>query len=340
MSNTQEYPHALICGNSRCAKQLAGYVPFCPYCGTTQPSKTQEQAKTEVEQLVNRLELEPLEFDHETKRTEDAERLKAEQASKAAKEKAEQQANEQTAAEDKIAANAKAVRERAEQADATVAQSVPSFGPHNSLSKSTQPSGLNKKSISFLLLVGCVMIFMALKSTHNGRPESLPAQENAIPTHLEKKIKQPRITPEYVLKKNPVPAVIPYSAPPEQQAKRYESAPPEQQAKRYEPASPVRQAKRYESAPPVQQAKRYESAPPVQQAMPHENEKVIELLGEARKYIAQGNYKGAEEEMKFCAMIDSENQACQQIKQKAALLNNEMFDCVGAGKEWVDGRCN
>jgi len=81
------------------------------------------------------------------------------------------------------------------------------------------------------------------------------------------------------------------------------------------------------------------SAPPKQKAKPRENEKAIELLGEARKYIAQGNYRGAEDVMRFCGMIDSENQDCQQLKQKAARLNNQMFDCVSAGKEWVDGIC-
>lgn len=73
---------------------------------------------------------------------------------------------------------------------------------------------------------------------------------------------------------------------------------------------------------------------------PHENKKIIKLLEDARKYIAQGNYKQAEESMKFCEMIDEGNQDCQRMKQKAAQLNDKMFDCVSAGKEWVGERCN
>ena len=79
--------------------------------------------------------------------------------------------------------------------------------------------------------------------------------------------------------------------------------------------------------------------PPTPPGPRPENKKITELLGEARKYLAQGNYKEAEDVMRFCGMIDSENQECQQIKQKAARLNHRMFDCVSAGKEWVDGIC-
>lgn len=78
---------------------------------------------------------------------------------------------------------------------------------------------------------------------------------------------------------------------------------------------------------------------PVQEK-PHENKKIIKLLEDARKYIAQGNYKQAEESMKFCEMIEEGNQDCQRMKQKAAQLNDKMFDCVSAGKEWVGERCN
>lgn len=77
-----------------------------------------------------------------------------------------------------------------------------------------------------------------------------------------------------------------------------------------------------------------------QLVQPRTNEKVIQLINDAKKFIAQGNYKQAEESMKFCLMLESEDQVCQQIKQKAAQLNDKMFDCVGSGKEWVDGRCN
>jgi len=102
-------------------------------------------------------------------------------------------------------------------------------------------------------------------------------------------------------------------------------------------------------APPVAQPEVPPQARPVPlpkpttqpaQEKPHENKKIIKLLEDARKYIAQGNYKQAEESMKFCEMIDEGNQDCQRMKQKAAQLNDKMFDCVSAGKEWVDERCN
>lgn len=296
MSNTQEHPQALICGNLRCAKQLAGWVSFCPYCGTAQLNKVQLQAKTEVEQAVTKLEREPLEFDHATKRTEDAERLKAVQDSKV-----EQQAkDEQAAAEDKRKANAKAVREMAEQADTTVTRSVPGVGAHQGIDdspgKSTSPFGLVKKAAIFLLLVGLGTIgFMTLKSKPSGSSEGLPAQENLLPAPPETKIKSLVAPPKIVPKPEPV----------------------TEQPVRQEPEQPT-----------------------VQPAQPKQNEKVIQLLGDAKKFIAQGNYKQAEESMKFCEMIDESNQDCQRMKQKAAQLNDKMFDCVSAGKEWVGERCN
>lgn len=81
------------------------------------------------------------------------------------------------------------------------------------------------------------------------------------------------------------------------------------------------------------------AAQPVQEKL-HENGKVTKLLDDASKYITQGNYKQAEEAMKFCEMIDEGNKDCQRMKQKAVQLNDKMFDCVSAGKQWVDGRCN
>lgn len=102
-------------------------------------------------------------------------------------------------------------------------------------------------------------------------------------------------------------------------------------------AHPVAQPEILPQARPVPLPK--PTAQPVQEK-PHENKKIIKLLEDARKYIAQGNYKQAEESMKFCEMIDEGNQDCQRMKQKAAQLNDKMFDCVSAGKEWVGERCN
>jgi len=330
MSNTQEHPQALICGNLRCAKQLAGWVSFCPYCGTAQLNKVQLQAKTEVEQAVTKLEREPLEFDHATKRTEDAERLKAVQDSKV-----EQQAkDEQAAAEDKRKANAKAVREMAEQADTTVTRSVPGVGAHQGIDdspgKSTSPFGLVKKAAIFLLLVGLGTIgFMTLKSKPSGSSEGLPAQENLLPAPPETKIKSLVAPPKIVPKPEPV----------TEQPKLQQKIQPKP-----EPATeqPTVQPKIVPKPEPVteQPVRQEPEQPTVQPAQPKQNEKVIQLLGDAKKFIAQGNYKQAEESMKFCEMIDESNQDCQRMKQKAAQLNDKMFDCVSAGKEWVGERCN
>ncbi len=66
---------------------------------------------------------------------------------------------------------------------------------------------------------------------------------------------------------------------------------------------------------------------------------VSQLVVEARQYIAEGNYKGAEDKMGFCLMLNKENTECQQLMKKAAGLNSEMMDCVSSGRDWVGTRC-
>jgi hypothetical protein len=67
----------------------------------------------------------------------------------------------------------------------------------------------------------------------------------------------------------------------------------------------------------------------------YEDEKIIGLLGDARKLVAQGYYKEAGETMKTCKMLNSENQECQQIEQQASQLYDESFNCVSAGRKWT-----
>lgn len=67
--------------------------------------------------------------------------------------------------------------------------------------------------------------------------------------------------------------------------------------------------------------------------------KVRQFLGDARQRINAGNYQGAVDLLKFCAMIDQDNQQCERLRQRAELLNREMLRCAASGSEWVNHRC-
>jgi hypothetical protein len=64
------------------------------------------------------------------------------------------------------------------------------------------------------------------------------------------------------------------------------------------------------------------------------------LIAEADRELAQGNYKAAAGKMETCvAMIDAGNRECLALKARAERLQEEMLRCVAANRDWIDDRC-
>ena len=64
------------------------------------------------------------------------------------------------------------------------------------------------------------------------------------------------------------------------------------------------------------------------------------LIAEADRELAQGNYKAAAGKMETCvAMIDAGNRECLALKARAERLQEEMLRCVAAKRDWIDDRC-
>jgi cytochrome b len=64
------------------------------------------------------------------------------------------------------------------------------------------------------------------------------------------------------------------------------------------------------------------------------------LVAEADRELAQGNYKAAAGKMETCvAMIDAGNRECLALKARAERLQQEMLRCVAANRDWIDDRC-
>ncbi|NHZ98229.1 hypothetical protein [Massilia sp. CCM 8734] len=63
------------------------------------------------------------------------------------------------------------------------------------------------------------------------------------------------------------------------------------------------------------------------------------LIAEAERELAQGNYKAASDKLETCiAMVDGSRE-CAAFKKHADRLLTDMRHCVGAGREWINDRC-
>ncbi|MTW00703.1 hypothetical protein [Pseudoduganella ginsengisoli] len=88
-------------------------------------------------------------------------------------------------------------------------------------------------------------------------------------------------------------------------------------------------------ARPVSPAQPAPSAQPSQQA-----QQGRKLLAEAQRELAQGNYKAAMDKANICAtMIDEGNRECIALKNRAERMNRDLMNCVAAGRDWIDDRC-
>jgi hypothetical protein len=64
------------------------------------------------------------------------------------------------------------------------------------------------------------------------------------------------------------------------------------------------------------------------------------LVAEADRELAQGNYKAAAGKMETCiTMVDAANGECVALKARAERLQQEMLRCVAADRDWIGDRC-
>lgn len=64
------------------------------------------------------------------------------------------------------------------------------------------------------------------------------------------------------------------------------------------------------------------------------------LVAEAQRDIARGDYRAASDKMEVCAtMVDGSNRECGALKARADRLQDDMLRCVAAGREWIGERC-
>ncbi|MDQ1829457.1 hypothetical protein [Massilia scottii] len=91
-------------------------------------------------------------------------------------------------------------------------------------------------------------------------------------------------------------------------------------AARTEPAAPSRPAPRPVERPLDQSARN--------------------LIAEAERQIAQGDYRAAAAKLETCiAMVEGGSRECAAFKKYANRLLREMENCVAAGRYWANGRC-
>ncbi|MRV71212.1 hypothetical protein GJ700_05700 [Duganella sp. FT92W] len=92
-------------------------------------------------------------------------------------------------------------------------------------------------------------------------------------------------------------------------------------------------------ATPAQRAP--QAAPAAQPAQtPQQSQQARKLLTEAERELRQGNYKAAMDKANICAtMIDEGNRECVALKNRAERMNRDLMNCVAAGREWIDDRC-
>lgn len=67
---------------------------------------------------------------------------------------------------------------------------------------------------------------------------------------------------------------------------------------------------------------------------------VRNLIAEADRELAQGNYRAAADKMETCiTMVDAGNRECLAVKARVERLHSDMLRCVAGGSDWVNDRC-
>ena len=68
---------------------------------------------------------------------------------------------------------------------------------------------------------------------------------------------------------------------------------------------------------------------------------VRNLIGEAERELAEGNYKGASDKLETCiTMVDAGNRECAAFKVPADRMQKELQRCLAARREWYEDRCH
>ncbi|HEX8612435.1 MAG TPA: hypothetical protein VF800_14205 [Telluria sp.] len=101
--------------------------------------------------------------------------------------------------------------------------------------------------------------------------------------------------------------------------------------------------KRARSARARAAAKRETPAPSVQPAPPapqrQAGQSARNLIAEADRELAQGNYKAASDKLETCIAMVEGSSECVAFKKHADRLLREMQRCVAAGRDWTNDRC-
>jgi hypothetical protein len=86
------------------------------------------------------------------------------------------------------------------------------------------------------------------------------------------------------------------------------------------------------------------AAPPAAKVAPSATEtaqSVRNLIGEAERELAEGNYKGASDKLETCiTMVDAGNRECAAFKVHADRMQKELQRCLAARREWYEDRCH
>lgn len=72
-----------------------------------------------------------------------------------------------------------------------------------------------------------------------------------------------------------------------------------------------------------------------------QSQSVRNLIDEAERALAAGNYKAASDKLETCiTMVDAGNRECAAFKVHADRMQMEQRRCLASGREWYDDRCH
>jgi hypothetical protein len=74
---------------------------------------------------------------------------------------------------------------------------------------------------------------------------------------------------------------------------------------------------------------------------PQTAQSVRNLITEAERALAAGNYKSASDKLETCiTMVDAGNRECAAFKVHADRMQREQSRCLAGGREWIGDRCS
>jgi hypothetical protein len=95
------------------------------------------------------------------------------------------------------------------------------------------------------------------------------------------------------------------------------------------------------AAPEPAPFERVEPAPKAAPSPSETSQSVRNLIDEAERALAAGNYKSASDKLETCiTMVDAGNRECAAFKVHADRMQREQARCLAAGREWSADRCH